>query len=70
MIAVVNGGDLEALRAENERVHRKNVRRDFSRYLQMNLGEGAGKQLSAGIINVHFHQQGARCQVNGVGGAD
>ncbi len=35
----------------------------------MNLGESAGKKLAGGIIDIHFDQQGARSQVNGVGGA-
>ena len=68
-IVISDGGDLQTLRAEYKRVHRKNVRRDLGGYLQMNLGEGAGKQLSGEVINVNFHQKGAGSQINGVRGA-
>ena len=36
----------------------------------MNFGEGAGKEFAGGIINIHFDQQRARSEVNGVGGAN
>ena len=64
-----NGGDPQTFGAEEQRIHRQNQRRRRGRQLEMHFGIRAGEELSGRIVHRNFDQQGARCRVDGIGGA-
>src|SRR5579863_6215525 len=67
---VLDGGHLQALSAENQRIHGNDERGNIRGNFQVHFGKGTGKEFASGIIHVYFDQQGARSQVNGVSSAN
>src|SRR5580692_3352040 len=68
-VVIFNGSNLQTLRAENQRIHRENERRNVRGNFEVNFGKCAGKQFARSVINIHFDEQRARSEIDGVGGA-
>jgi hypothetical protein len=57
-VVILNRAHLQTVRAENQRAGGQNESWAALWYFEMDLGVGAWKKLAAGIVNVHFHQEG------------
>src|SRR3984957_14967783 len=60
LILRVDRGDLQTLRAEDQRADRKDKRGHVVGKPQVHFGIGAGKKFAGCIVDVDFDQQGAR----------
>jgi hypothetical protein len=61
------GNDLESFGPEEQGVGRHRDRRDLRRQLEVDEDIRPGQKLSAGVVDVHFDVQRARCEVDRVG---